>query len=370
MNAPRIDLSGQRVWVTAKGYRPDEGGLQTYAEAVAEAYAAAGARVTVFSQTSAGPRRAIVGGVTLVDMGPGKGVDVPLRWVRAMRRERRDQGAPDFVHGTTWRSAVPAMLAGLPVAVTFHGREFMRPSGPTLAAMRAVARRATRRVAVSRYSAAVLRPRIGGLPVDVAWNGVSADARAGTAERDAPPLILSLCRLEPRKNVVASVAAAAAARDAGLDFRMVVAGRGPDADAVAAAVARHDLSDRVTLAGFVSSAEAMRLYHAAAIYMHPQLTIDRGVDFEGFGIAVADAMLAGGAVIVGTAGGTAELVDDGTTGRVVDGTRQGEIDAALIGLLRDPDARVRIGTAARDFAADRFDWHRHVAIVTGAHPSD
>ena len=90
MNAPRIDLSGQRVWVTAKGYRPDEGGLQTYAEAVAEAYAAAGARVTVFSQTSAGPRRAIVGGVTLVDMGPGKGVDVPLRWVRAMRRERRD----------------------------------------------------------------------------------------------------------------------------------------------------------------------------------------------------------------------------------------------------------------------------------------
>ena len=107
------ELSGRRLWVMAKGYAPDEGGMQTYARGVAEAFAELGAEVTVFTQTSIGPRRGQVGPVQVVDIGPGKGLSVPFRLIAAMRRERQRGGAPLFVHGTTWRMSVMPMLLGL-----------------------------------------------------------------------------------------------------------------------------------------------------------------------------------------------------------------------------------------------------------------
>ena len=75
-----VRFEAKRVWVVAKGYRPEEGGMQTYAEGVAEAYAAMGAAVTVFTQTSAGPHKVTDESVHLVDIGPGKGPAIPFRF--------------------------------------------------------------------------------------------------------------------------------------------------------------------------------------------------------------------------------------------------------------------------------------------------
>lgn len=365
-------LRGRSVWVMAKGYFPDEGGMQTYARAVAEQYAAAGARVTVFTRTSHGPRDTAQGALHLIDVGPGKGVAMYWRLAGALRRARRQHGLPALLHATTWRTSIVPMLLGLPFITTFHGREFMYPKGWKRSLMNAVARRTRRAVAVSQFTANALQRRVKGLalPPIVAWNGITPGLapRAASSASNPVPLVLSLCRLEPRKNLLTAVVAAAACRDEGLAFRFVLAGRGEQFELLREAVARHHLEEVVELAGFVDAQRAQQLYHEADIFIHPHVTRDAGRDFEGFGIAVADAMFAHTAVIVGQAGGAPELIQDGESGLLVDGGDQASVTAALRRLLRDPGLRSSLATAGAMRAAREFSWERHITAILAGLP--
>lgn len=364
----------RRVWVMAKGYAPDEGGMQTYAAGVAQAYRALGWDVTVFTQTSAGPRTPILDGVKLIDIGPGKSPRTAWAWAQALRGAIRCAGPPEFVHGTTWRTSAIPLALGLRCVTTFHGREFAMPKGPVAAAMRWVARRAIRTVAVSGYSAARLVELID-LPQSplVAWNGPSF---ATLAKADASivalwpgsegPLLLSLCRLEPRKNIGAAIAACAILRDQGQPFRFLIAGRGPDMETLAALIERHDLHPSVRLAGFVPTAQVPLLYDAAEIFLHPQIALEGNRDFEGFGIAVADAMIANTAVVIGREGASPELVEDGVSGVIVDGRDPRAIADALVRLLTDPSARESMAAAGHERASRLFRWDRHVEAILQA----
>ncbi|HKT85005.1 MAG TPA: glycosyltransferase family 4 protein [Novosphingobium sp.] len=371
---------GRNLWVMAKGYLPDEGGMQTYARGVAEGYARQGARVTVFTQTSAGPRREQVGPVMLVDIGAGKSPLVLARFLGDMRQERARTGAPDVVHATTWRTSVPPLLLGLPYLTTFHGREFMYPAGLALAVMRLVARRARRLVTVSHYSAARLTRRLGAdmAPPVVAWNGLSSEYDAA-APRPAKhseaqggvPLIFSLCRLEPRKNIAAAVQACARARAAGHVFRYVIGGRGPELERIAGLVRELGLESCVEVAGFLANARVEQLYREADLFLHPQIEADGGRDFEGFGIAIADAMVTGTAVIAGIDGGARELIENGVSGFSVDGRDVGAIASAISALLEDAGLRASMGAAARVRALAEFTWDRHVELcMSGVSSSD
>ncbi|WP_052208012.1 glycosyltransferase family 4 protein [Croceibacterium mercuriale] len=363
------DLAGRRIWVMAKGYAAEEGGMQTYAEGVAHAYAAAGAKVTVFTQTKLGQRQGQHGAVLLVDVGAHRSALLPWRLARAMRRQAGEEGAPHLVHGTTWRTSLLPMLLDLPYATTFHGREFMYGGTLRLALMRRIARHARMVCAVSAYSAGKLRERLGAAcpPITVAWNGLGEDEPlpAPTEPNDLP-LVFSLCRLEPRKNIAACVTALAGLRDQGLAFRYVVGGRGPALDEVRALVARLGLADRVEVAGFIPADETARLYAAADIFLHPQVAADGGRDFEGFGIAIADAMAAGCAVVVGAEGGAIELIEEGVTGLAIDGNDLKALEAAIRSLLVDAQRRRQMAQAAQAHARATFRWDRHIEHILAA----
>jgi phosphatidyl-myo-inositol dimannoside synthase len=366
-------LQGRSVWVMAKGYAPDEGGMQTYARAVAETYAALGARVTVFTQTSAGPRDEQVGPVRLVDVGAGKNLHALLRMVRAVRGERRRHGQPDLLHATTWRTSILPMLLGLPFITTFHGREFMYVSRLGRALMARIARRAARVIAVSHYTAQALVRQIPGLPLApvVAWNGVTdgiprREPHAGGA---GVVRILSLCRFEPRKNLKVAIEAAAACHREGLRFQFTMAGRGEEHAQLTELVARLGMSDVIALPGFVDPQRALQLYREADIFIHPHITCDGERDFEGFGIAIADAMYAGAAVIAGRDGGSRELLEDGVSGFSVDGRDQAAVTAALRRLLQDGELRRSMAQAGAAHAAREFRWDKHVERILGSLPA-
>lgn len=365
-------LQGRNVWVMAKGYAPDEGGMQTYARAVAETYAALGARVTVFTQTSAGPRDEQAGPVRLVDVGAGKNLLALLRMWRAVRGERRRQGQPDLLHATTWRTSILPMLLGLPFITTFHGREFMYVSRLGRALMSQVAWSAARVVAVSHYTAQALARQVRALPQApvVAWNGVSDGIpRRGEQQGGGVVRILSLCRFEPRKNLKAAVEAAAACHREGLRFHFTMAGRGEEHAQLAELVARLGMKEAIALPGFVDPQRALQLYREADIFIHPHITCDGERDFEGFGIAIADAMYAGAAVIAGRDGGSRELIEDGVTGFSVDGRDQSAVTAALRRLLQDGELRRSMAQAGAAHAAREFRWDRHVQAILGSLPA-
>ncbi len=359
-----MDLDGKSVWVMAKGFAPDEGGHQTYAEQVALAYARLGAKVIVFGQTSAGPRDVAHGPLRLIDIGAGKSPLVPLHLVAALRRELQKSGRPEILHATTWRTAVPAIISGFAPVVTFHGREFMFASGAVRYVMQQVVNRARLLVAVSHYSAARLKERVrhAGQDILVAWNGSSIQT-SSDEKPDDPPIILSLCRLEPRKNILNAIKAAAVLRDRGCQFLYLVCGRGPEAAEIVALIDSLQLGQHVKMLGFVSNDEVLDLYGSASIFLHPHISIDRDRDFEGFGIVIADAMRAGCAVVIGAGGGAPELVEESISGIVVDGNDVSQIANSLAKLLDDKDSIKAMGLAAKARAVRYFTWDRHVRVI-------
>ncbi len=359
----------KRIWVMAKGFAPDEGGQQTYARKLAEAFADLGAAVTVVTQTSAGPRDEMLGALRVVDIGPGKGADVPLRWLRALRKLRREQGGnPDYCHAATWRTAVPPMLLRMRFGVSLHGREFMYPTGIALALLKAVMRRAKPLVVASRYSLQALSTRLGNgfvqpLQPLVGWYGTDFMPVARQAlQADSPVQILTICRLDSRKNVARAVEAVAMLHGEGLALRHVICGRGPESDAIAARIAELGIGDVVTMAGFVTDQQVVDYLGASQIFLHPQIADDDGRNFEGFGLVIADAMRAGCAPVVGREGGSAELVEVGISGHIVGGRDVAEIANALRGILQDRQRCHAMGQAAQQRSV-LFDWAAHARAI-------
>lgn len=284
------DPQSQRrpVWVVSRVYPPDEGGVQTYAQAFANAAAAQGNEVRVFTKTSAGPRQFCDGAVEVIDVGPGSKLRVYLRLLMTLWRARRAGGKPIAIHACTWRAAIVPVLLGLhPLAITVHGREIGRPAGVDARLLRAVLSRAERIVAVSDWTRRHLAQRFPELrpKMVVAWNGPSAFVSA-VAERSPNqiPVVLTLCRHVPRKNLVAAIEAAALCLQRGARFRYLIGGRGPETERLRALIEQRQIGHAVQLLGYVADEALSGLYASADVFLHPQVELEGGAEMEGFGI--------------------------------------------------------------------------------------
>ena len=83
-------------------------------------------------------------------------------------------------------------------------------------------------------------------------------------------------------------------------------------------------------------------------------------DWEASGFVCMEAMAAGRGVIASNAGGMAEIVEHGRTGLLVPPRNPVAIADAIIALMHDPDRRISLGRAARQYIA-----RAHSADVIG-----
>jgi glycosyltransferase involved in cell wall biosynthesis len=121
--------------------------------------------------------------------------------------------------------------------------------------------------------------------------------------------------------------------------RLVVAGDGP-------------LRARVTQArGWLPPDELASLYSRAAVVACPSHR-------EGFGVACAEAMAHGRAVVASDVGGLRDLVVDGETGLLVPPRNAAALRGALERLLADRELRLRLGANARERVRELCSWDR------------
>src|SRR6185503_836407 len=156
-----------------------------------------------------------------------------------------------------------------------------------------------------------------------------------------PPMILFAGRLSREKGILELVEAAR-------DRELVVAGDGPLRAHVPNAL------------GWLPRDELERLYARAAVVACPSHR-------EGFGLACAEAMAHGRAVVAGDVGGLRDLVVDGETGLLVPPGDVAALRAALERLLADRELRRRLGAAARARAAEHFSWERAMSLTVTAY---
>lgn len=288
-------------------------------------------------------------------------VRIPLTLSRELRRH-----PVDVLH--VQYTAPP--LTPCPLVVTIHDlafehlpETFKRRSWMQLRlTVRATARRAARIITVSNYS----RDDI------VATYGISTERITVTPEAApahfapvtngnelkrvresygiAKEYILSLCSIQPRKNLVRLIDAYTSlrqSRPAGEFPQLVLAGKRAWLDRETMRAAERNSGDRdIVFTGYVPDRELPALYSGAICFVYPSY-------FEGFGLPVVEAMQCGVPVVAGNRTSLPEIVGD--AGALVDPFNEAELAAAIARVVDNPNYRAQLCVKGLK-RADSFSW--------------
>jgi glycosyltransferase involved in cell wall biosynthesis len=248
---------------------------------------------------------------------PFAGVKSVLRHVRTFQ--------PDVVHAHLFYGVVFSAFVGVPVVYTRHSIGLRVP--------KAVYRLLFDRI-VDTYvgiCAACTRVLQGATrrPVVRIDNGVSAErlrfARERSREKSAGLTLLAVGRLIPYKNYPLLLRALASL-PSNLDWRLLVAGEGPEATHLAELSAELGIGRKVNYMGNVSDVDT--LFADVDIFVMSSSA-------EGLPIALIEATLAGLPVIVTNVGGCAEVVHAVCNGLVVDDCSVPALSKALRRMMED-----------------------------------
>jgi glycosyltransferase involved in cell wall biosynthesis len=270
----------------------------------------------------------------------------PLLLARLVRSLRTDVVHTHLVHADLY-GGIAARVRGAQLVSTKHNDDRFRV-GPFRYVERALTRLADRVIAITEALRCFNVERVGlpGEKVTTIHYGLD-DLPAPWGENPPDPVragarvLLCVTRLVPQKGVDVAVRALPAVRARHPDAALVVLGEGPERARLEALA-----GDGVYLLGRVPDVAAW--LRRAEVLVHP-------VRWEGFGLAMLEAMLAGLPVVASRVSSTPELVVDGETGVLVPPDDPPALAAALNRVLDDPSG---LGEAGRERARLEFSVAR------------
>jgi glycosyltransferase involved in cell wall biosynthesis/GT2 family glycosyltransferase len=354
--APRTDTR-LKVLVDATNLKPGQGGIRTYTIGLVQALAAQ-PELSLVVATSVGDV-AELGAMQVVPVSPR----TQSVSARALWRERNLASLARSLRADVVLSPVPELpLKKLPVPSVI----VVHDVGPLVAPafysfpkrlryqsfLPRTCRVASAVVCVSQATLTGLRASTGTDPrkCEVIGEGpqLMGEPPAERKTDGRAPYFLYVGSLDPRKNVETLVSAVVRA-DPPLPAKLFVVG--PDEGGSSAElnerIARLGASDRVQHLGFVDPRRLTDLYRGACALVLPSL-------YEGFGLPVLEAMLAGTPVVASDIAPVREVAGD--TALYV--SRPLDADAWRAALARiSADDELRAGLSARGAeAAGRFTW--------------
>ena len=172
---------------------------------------------------------------------------------------------------------------------------------------------------------------------------------------DLPPMpegarvLLGILRLVPQKGIDVALEALARLRPSHPDVHLVVLGEGPERSRLEQQAAELGLAEAVWFPGRTGDVAAWLA--RSELLVHP-------ARWEGFGICLLEAMLAGVPVVAAAVSSVPEIVVDGETGLLVPRDDAAALAGALEALLDDPGRARELGEAGRARARALFSVAR------------
>jgi glycosyltransferase involved in cell wall biosynthesis len=303
-------------------------------------------------------------GVLVHSLGVARGADP--RWLPRLVRLLR-QRRPDVVHvhsplvAAVARPLVRLGLAGRPrpAVVTTEHNAWSTFAVPTRVANAVTAPLDDAVLAVSEEVRSSMRPAALRRRAEVVVHGVDLDAadraradraaaRAELGVADGEVLVLTVANYRPQKAYPDLLDAARAVVDRGLPVRFAAVGQGPERDVIEQRHRDLGLGDRFLLLGY--RRDIPRLLAAADVFTLASR-------FEGYPVALMEALAAGLPVVATAVGGVADAVTEGVEGRLVAAGDVTALAAALAATVDDADGRAAMAAAART-RATAFDIRR------------
>jgi glycosyltransferase involved in cell wall biosynthesis len=258
----------------------------------------------------------------------------------------------DLIHA---HYAVPAgdaarrVAAGTPLVVSIHGGDLygIHAAGAGARAVRATLGHA--RVVLANSAGTARRcAALGARATRVVHLG--GDLKAAPAARPGTPTIVTVANLIERKRHADVIDALALIRDRHPGLSYVVAGDGPEREAIRARAESRRVP--IELRGRIPNEQAAALARAATIFVLPSVD-------EAFGVAYVEAM-AGGVPAIGCAGedGPEEIAAAGGGIVLVPRNQPQRLADEIDRLLVDTRHRQALGDEARENVNRTFTWAR------------
>jgi glycosyltransferase involved in cell wall biosynthesis len=294
----------------------------------------------------------VAGGVTEVSWRTPLRSAAAIGRAAALLREAR----ADVLHvnefGWNFDIVLAAPVARVPVILHVHNPLVIETRNLNrLAASRVVFVSEAQRAAATGAGRLGSRSVVLHNPVDIARFESGRNIRDSLGHAPDDVVVATICQITPNKglDVLLDVARALVPRWPRLHF--VIAGRagqGHEAYAheIIAAAGGADLAGRVQFLG--SRDDIPDILASSDVFFLPTRT-------ETFGIVVAEAMAASLPVVTTPVGGIPEIIATPREGRLVEADDVAGFVSALEGLIRDPEARRRLGRDARASLDGRFD---------------
>jgi glycosyltransferase involved in cell wall biosynthesis len=249
-----------------------------------------------------------------------------------------------------------AALAGVPFSISAHAKDIYLQQ-PARLAHRLRAARFT--VTCTGHNAQHLRTLAPEAHVVRAYHGVDLthlpEGRIGAA-----PLIVSVGRLRAKKGFDVLIEACRKLARERQDFTCVIAGYGPEQEALRRLIDAADLGGQVTLTGKLPHDEIIALMRAARVFALPCRVLEDG-DRDGIPNVLLEAMAVETPVVSTRVSGVPELVADGENGLLVDADNADALAQAIRRLLTDDALARRLGAEGRRTVKARFSLDGDIA---------
>ncbi|MBW4508609.1 MAG: hormogonium polysaccharide biosynthesis glycosyltransferase HpsP [Scytonematopsis contorta HA4267-MV1] len=166
------------------------------------------------------------------------------------------------------------------------------------------------------------------------------------------PLVLFMSRVDPKKGLDLLIPALEKLLVSGLKFHFVLAGGNPQdtdyVEQIKTQIQNSPLQTNTTITGFVTGELKSALLQTADLFVLPSY-------YENFGIAVAEAMVRGTAVVISDQVHIYPQIRDSNSGWVCP-TDVKELCLVIRDALQNPEERKQRGLNAQQYALQHYSW--------------
>ncbi len=182
----------------------------------------------------------------------------------------------------------------------------------------------------------------------------SPDARGIPAFDDGKLNILFVGRFDPRNGLRTMIEAFKIVKSSFDNCRLIVVGDGPLRPYYRSLVSKK-LAEDIHFAGLVNGGRP-HYYSSADIFCSPCTKAS-------FGVVLLEAMSSAKPIVASDINGYRMVMEDGKQGLLAGENEPAAFAEALLRLLKDPDLRLRMGSAGRDTVLAKYSWELVAAQV-------
>ena len=194
--------------------------------------------------------------------------------------------------------------------------------------------------------------------IRLVYNGIESalptNARSTSAERVRIGIVGQVGKWKGHDDLIEALRLL---QSGGETFECVIIGTGEDdyVRSLQAKIAEYGLAENVRWLGYIRGSDA--------IFANVDICVAPSRWEEPFGLTAAEAGLRGIPVVAARSGALPEIVIDGKTGFVVDAGSPTQLAYRLRLLIREPELRRRLGSAARQRVLERFTEDRMISDI-------